>query len=287
MFSKFGAGTILISCGAALFPLATNAQGPQQRPRLVFQALDLDHDGILSAAEIQSAPASLRTLDRNGDGEIAPDELEPRRSDAGATPDQLVQQLMQFDKNGDGILTPDELPERMQPLFTRGDDNHDGKLTADEIRNMAARTGTPNGPRQGPGRAGGMMRLDPVLNALDADHDGTLSAAEIAAASKNLLTLDANHDGILSADETRMHQQSPADRVNHLLDEWDTNKDGKLSRDEAPDGLRPRFATFDKNGDGLLDREELLQMFPSPDQGRGAPGTPSSPQPNEPKGQQD
>ena len=41
----------------------------------------------------------------------------------------------------------------------------------------------------------------PVMLALDANNDGTLSAAEIANAPASLKALDANHDGGLSRDE--------------------------------------------------------------------------------------
>lgn len=240
---------------------AIPAQGPRERPRYVLQALDLNHDGQLSPQELQAAPASLLTLDRNGDGELTPDELEPPRPDSGATPDQLATQLMAFDKNGDGVLTSDELPERLQTLFTRADTNHDGKLTPDEIRQSAAHTGSPNGRRGGPGSAGANMRMDPILFALDADHDGILSAAEIRNSTAALLPLDADHDGSIEAAEMRVRQQTPQERTDHMLDEWDTNKDGKLSPEEVPDGLRPRFAAADTNADGFLDREELIRMF--------------------------
>jgi hypothetical protein len=39
--------------------------------------LDADHDGEISGSEIRGAPAALRTLDRNGDGELTEDELLP------------------------------------------------------------------------------------------------------------------------------------------------------------------------------------------------------------------
>jgi hypothetical protein len=35
-----------------------------------FQALDADHDGVVSAAELKNAPASLKTLDKNSDGKL-------------------------------------------------------------------------------------------------------------------------------------------------------------------------------------------------------------------------
>ncbi len=261
---------LLLVCGTP------PAQERRERPRPVLLALDLDHDGTLSAAEIQAAPASLRALDRNGDGELTFDEMEPPRAEVGASADAMVKQLMSFDRNGDGVLTPDELPARMQPVFTRGDTNHDGRLTPDEIRTMAQHTGSATGRRAEPGKASGNMRLDPVLNALDADHDGVLSAAEMANAAPMLLTLDANHDGTLEVSEMRVRQQTPAERTEHILDEWDTNKDGKLSRDEVPDGLRPRFAEADTNGDGYLDAAELTRMFTATPQ-PGGPGSAAAP----------
>jgi acetamidase/formamidase len=45
------------------------------------------------------------------------------------------------------------------------------------------------------------MRLHPILDALDADGDGEISAAEIARASAALRTLDLSGDGMLTAPE--------------------------------------------------------------------------------------
>lgn len=275
----------------AALPLAlagsSAAQGPGNQPRPVVRALDTDRDGKLSATEIKAASRTLLTLDTNGDGQITSDELQPRPENAGATADELVKQLMSFDKNADGVLTPDELPARMQSMFQRGDANKDGKLTPDEIRAMASRQGMPaGGPANREG--GGQMRNDPVLNALDTDHDGILSAAEIKAAGEVLLVLDKNGDGEITADEMRPRQQTPADRVEHMLGEWDTNKDGRISKAEAPDRMQAQFESIDKNGDGYLDKDELTAYFANPPQGgprgggegrrlEGGAGTPNTP----------
>ena len=50
---------------------------------------------------------------------------------------EMVEMLMAFDKNGDGKLERAELPERMLGLLERGDTDHDGFLTAKEIRKLA------------------------------------------------------------------------------------------------------------------------------------------------------
>ena len=47
------------------------------------------------------------------------------------------------------------------------------------------------------------MRMDPILAALDADHDGLISAEEIAGAAIALRKLDKNQDGKLTEDEVR------------------------------------------------------------------------------------
>ena len=190
--------------------------------------------GSYSAAEIKNAPAAILTLDKNHDDQVTPDELRPQMEGRGAdgrgaagrgegrgranngpeagSPDDMVTTLMAFDKNKDGKLSKTELPERMQGLFDRADTNHDGFLTSDEIRKLAAAQAPPDdGPEErgrGEGRGegrGGQRPPDPLMNALDLNHDGTLSASEIAVASASLMTLDKNSDGQLTDDEYRVN----------------------------------------------------------------------------------
>jgi Ca2+-binding EF-hand superfamily protein len=262
-------------CLAALPLLLTSsavfAQGGQPQPRVVLLALDTDGDGQLSAAEIAASSRSLARLDANHDGQLTSDEYSPKLEDKTATSD-LLGRLMLFDKNGDGVLTADEVPERMKPMFDRGDTNHDGKLTKDEIEAMSSKQADPQGRPIGRGNAAGMLRMDPIMNAIDTDHDGVFSVAEIAAAPTALITLDKDGDGALSAQELRPRQQTPAERAQHLFDEWDTNQDGALLKEELPDRMQESFDKIDTNHDGKIDMAEATAYMASQPQGRGGPG---------------
>ena len=261
-------------CLPFLLPVAMYGQGgPGAQPplRVVLQALDTNRDGQLSAAEIEAAPASLLVLDRNHDGQVTPGEYNPKLEDTAAG-DEMVARMMALDRNGDGVLSRDEVPARMQAMFDRGDTDHDGKLTQVEIRAMAAGQADPQGRPVGRGNATGMLRMDPVMDALDVDHDGILSAAEIASAPGALKMLDKDADGTLSVAELRMRQQTPAQRAEHLFDEWDTNKDGGLVKAELPDRMQAQFDAIDLNRDGKIDMEEATTFFATQPQGGTRPG---------------
>jgi EF hand len=49
----------------------------------VMAALDTNHDGTLEANEIANASTALKTLDKNGDGQLTRDELRPPRPEGG------------------------------------------------------------------------------------------------------------------------------------------------------------------------------------------------------------
>lgn len=124
-------------------PVKGPRPGHRPPPPLV-RALDADHDGAISAAEIAAATTALRSLDTNGDGVISVDELHPPRpADAPARRDRPTPPAADQSRP-----TP--------PLMLALDANADGALSAAEIANAPA-----------------------SLAALDVDHDGRLSGSEI------------------------------------------------------------------------------------------------------------
>lgn len=125
--------------------------------------------------------------------------------------------IKRFDKNNDGFLTQDEMPARLAGMFDKIDTNGDGKLDQQEVEKMLQ-----------------VLRKRYNLEA----KAPTTKPKEGAA--KELVTAPE------------------VDRfVQRLLDTLDTNKDGKISREEAKGPLAEQFDRLDLNKDGFLDKEEL------------------------------
>lgn len=251
------AAILAVLSAAALYAQTPPAQGqgapaapvvPLMQASPLLNAIDVNHDGKIDAAELTNAPARLKTLDTNGDGKLTRDEAglppgfgrgpggpggpggrggrggeAPRGGEGGRagetggdnrsfevpipgpTADELLAALMTFDKNKDGKLSKAEIPERQQGILDRGDTDKNGVLDAAELRKLtadqAAAPPVPPTPR-GPGR-GGFGGLDLASTALDTDHNGEISAEEIANAATSLKTLDKNNDGTITEDEVR------------------------------------------------------------------------------------
>lgn len=229
--------TFIIGLLAGLAP--TSAQQQQQgfgrgpgrgRPSVGFNALDLNGDGALDAQEIAAAATSLARLDKNQDGQITSDEARPAMPDGrgrggpeggrrgpddnpgGDVVEEMVKTLMAFDANGDGKLSKSELPDRFQGIFDRGDENHDGFLSPEEIRKVAAAqapaAGSAGGRGGGEGGRGGgprgevnFIRIDPILAAVDTNGDGVISAEELRHAPEAIQKLDKDGDGKVTREE--------------------------------------------------------------------------------------
>lgn len=131
-----------------------------------------------------------------------------------------------LDRNGDGAVDRSEAAQapRLAENFDRLDRDRNGTLAGDELRKGHRRG-------QAPQRHG--------LMALDADHDGRVSQAEVKAGegklSERFAQMDANKDGYVDRADHEARRKAQRDA---WFAQADRDKDGKLSRAEF-DAARP------------------------------------------------
>jgi Ca2+-binding EF-hand superfamily protein len=190
----------------------------------------------------------LGDLDTNGDGALSTEEI----GKAG----KFAKDILKADANGDGIVTQDE-------------------LLSDITKKME------NGMMPPPPPMGGMQpnadnMASKIIDDLDTNGDGVLSADEISKAGKlaqNILGADTDGDGIvtkdeLSADITKkmasnqaaMQQHRASHMAQRIMDKLDTDGNGALSTDEISNGGdgAQSIQPADTNRDGVVSIAELI-----------------------------
>lgn len=114
---------------------------------------------------------------------------------------RMIRVLDILDADHDYIISPREI-NTAPPALRRLDWNHDGKLSPEECGfYLGANPKINLDPQRVQLERLRFMWLNPVLAALDSDHDGEISADEIENSSAALKTLDQNRDGSLTPDE--------------------------------------------------------------------------------------
>jgi hypothetical protein len=158
--------------------------------------------GSLGRVVVYTGPAPTQSLGANASavwhGELSTDD--PLNPFAKAY-FRMIRVLDILDADHDWVISPWEIMTAPAAL-RRLDWNHDGKLSPEECGfYLGEKPKTKLDPRLVQRARLDFMRLNPVLAALDADHDGEISADEIENSSAALRTLDTNRDGSPSEDE--------------------------------------------------------------------------------------
>ena len=140
---------------------------------------------------------------------------------------------------------------------------------------LAGQAATSPKPPEAVSKAAFSANVDKMFAAIDTSKDGYITAAEVEAAQMKeaqvalaqyrqlreqaFKKMDANNDGNVTLAEWTAARPDPTVKkpdASKLMGRADTNKDGKISRDEYR--VRPMgdFDKLDKNKDGAIDAKE-------------------------------
>lgn len=160
----------------------------------LLKAIDTDADGVISMTEMNHAPESLLSLDKDGDGKLSNDELRPPKHHGDGPKD-----VPKGDKGDKPEKADKPDAEKGDKTAAEKDNAKDGDTEKKPRRDK--------GPGDGPkGSTAEDEHRSALVDAIDSNHDGRIGAEEIAASRANLKKLDMNHDGKLTPQEYGHHR---------------------------------------------------------------------------------
>lgn len=110
---------------------------PAVRVRPMFEKVDADHDGMISAAEKDAiVKADFARLDRNHDGSVTIDDVKASVVNAKVQRpvDKPLDHYLPFDYDHNGSVDFAEYQRHVEETFGSMDANHDGKYSWEEVR---------------------------------------------------------------------------------------------------------------------------------------------------------
>lgn len=122
----------LTALALALPVAAHDDHGAQPTPEARFQALDANHDGLLTRYEYDTDVA-LATADTDRDGRLSLAELEAVWGPAETGEPTAADRILVADLDNDAHLDDAELQRAVELRFTWLDRNRDGNLELSEV----------------------------------------------------------------------------------------------------------------------------------------------------------
>jgi len=205
-----------------------------------MRAFDTNRDGEIDRAELEKAAEVLRSLDRNGDGQLTSDEL----------------------RGGDGQEDgPREDQNRGQGGGKRGGQNRPG---GNRPQGQAGGSRGPQ-PGNGPRQPWILVHAEEV----DLNEDGIISRDEIVGEAKRAFGgYDQNNDDKLVESELNSKgnvRSAMGGFIRGHASELDRDRDGFISKDEVLNNAIRMFDRVDRNSDGKVTKNELQSATRSSD----------------------
>ncbi len=184
----------------------------------------------------------------------------------GATPTATAEKgTPPCGRHGDIDLA--KMNERAVKIFAAADTNGDGKITMVEFLAFKPDKGM-RGPGMGAPGMGMRMGQGGGPRPTAKEHDAKVQAFE----AEVFKELDTDHNGQLSAEEfSKAHEVVRTVMAQQMFAKLDKNGDGVLTKDEFPPFVQ-KMAALDTNGDGTVSRDEMKAAHP----GKGAQNGPPS-----------
>ncbi|MEP6906828.1 MAG: EF-hand domain-containing protein [Pseudoxanthomonas sp.] len=180
---------------------------------------------------------------------------------AGEANAAVVSFLEQFDSDADGNVGWTQFVEFRKQRYADTDENRDGSVTVQEYTNeYLGRLDR----RMEAERKGQVEQTHTRIKALDTDKDGMISRAEFKASGERAYAQYEKNTGVAEAKPSgrRSAINMPSTHNSKgMLEIYDADGDGKVSRAEYDRGRDDAFARTDVDGDGKLSGDEYLVEF--------------------------
>ncbi len=253
----------------ALVAAQTYTAEQEEHLKAVFARYDGSGDGIVRRAEFPGSDEQFKALDPDGDGAVSWPEFrasagakrlilareaarrEPRaRTTFEALLPARLGHVARFDRDRDGRVTPAEWTGSATAFRTL-DANGDGVLDGRD-RKLAERDATAaTDPLAAVRKA--LPSPEELFAKHDRDKDGTLSARELPQDIVVLMPrFDRNRNDLLEADEVAAMVGAVAEVI---------RRRDLGAADDRPRAPEIPFATWDKDKDGRLDKEEFEMRY--------------------------
>ena len=233
-------------------------RGGRAMMREMFERLDTDGDGTITAQEVEAVRAShFSDADTDGNGEVSLGEFKAAFAEF-STP-MKVRAFQFLDRDGNGEVTTDEYNQVTDRGFARLDRNDDGVIEplrrgGGQGRGQAGERGQGKGQGQGQGQGQGMGQGDGERQRFGRNSEDGERGPRGEGRGEGRRFEDGDRG-------SRGGRGGPGNPVRMLMTTFDQDGDGKVSREEFETVRAELFASADASGTGAFNQDGFTAVW--------------------------